>query len=63
MEHAVQYPASDPVAVFHPALAMMVKVTSPEIPEEAIARLSEMQEIVRPCFTNKALHDAREEGG
>jgi len=38
-------------------------VTSPEIPEEAIARLSEMQEIVRPCFTNKALHDAREEGG
>jgi hypothetical protein len=59
MEYKVPNPAGDPVAPFHPARAVMIQMISLEMPEVAIARLSEMQEIVEPLFADIALHDTR----
>lgn len=63
MKYEVPDPAGDSVALFHPARAVVVQVISLEMPEEAIARLSEMQEIVGPLFSDIALHDTREQSG
>ena len=41
----------------------MVKMIPLEMPEEAIAELSEMQEIVSPLFNHVALHDTRQQRG
>jgi len=59
MEYNVPNSAGDPVTLFHPARAVMIQMVSLEMPEVAIASLSEMQEIVEPLFANIALHDTR----
>lgn len=41
---------------------MVVQMIPLDMPEEAIAGLPEMQEVVRPLFTDIALHDARQKG-
>src|SRR5713226_4598883 len=41
----------------------MVQVISLEMPEIAIAKLSEMHEIVEPLFADVALHDTRKQDG
>ncbi len=41
----------------------MIQMVAFEMPEEAIAKLSEMQEIVYPLFADIALPDTRKEGG
>src|SRR2546429_3832505 len=61
VEQATQNPASDPTARFRPARAMMAKVIALEKPEEAIAKPSEMQEIMDPRFADIAFDDARKE--
>jgi hypothetical protein len=63
MEYKVPNPAGDPVTLFHPARAVMIQMISLEMPEVAIARLSEMQEVVEPFFADIALHDTRKQGG
>jgi hypothetical protein len=62
MEYEVPDPAGDSVTLFHPARAVVVQVISLEMPEEAIARLSEMQEIVGPLFSDITLHHTRKQG-
>jgi len=62
MEYEVPDPAGDSVTLFHPARAVVVQVISLEMSEEAIARLSEMQEIVGPLFSDITLHDTRKQG-
>jgi hypothetical protein len=62
MEYDVPDPAGDSVTLFHPARAVVVQVISLEMPEEAIVRLSEMQEVVGPLFSDVALHDTRKQG-
>ena len=59
MEYEVPDAAGDSVTVFHPARAVVVQVISLEMPEEAIARLSKMQEIVGPLFSDITLHHTR----
>ena len=59
MEYDVPDPAGDPVTIFDAARAVVVQVISLEMPEEAIARLSEMQEIVGPLFCDITLHHTR----
>jgi len=63
MEYNIPNPAGDSVAHFYSARAVMVQMISLEMPEEAIARLSEMQEIMEPLFTDIALHDTAKQGG
>src|SRR5258708_35049062 len=41
----------------------MIQMVALEMPEEAIARLSEMQEIVCPLLPDIALNDTRKQGG
>jgi len=41
----------------------MIQMVALEIPEEAIAKLSEMQEIVCPLLPDIALNDTRKQGG
>jgi len=62
MEYEVPDPAGDSVTLFHPARAVVVQVISLEMSEEAIARLSEMQEIVGPLFSDITLHDTCKQG-
>jgi hypothetical protein len=40
----------------------MIQMIALEMPEVAIAGLSEMQEIVEPFFADIALHDTGEQG-
>jgi len=61
MEYDVPDPAGDPVTIFDAARAVVVQVISLEMPEEAIARLSEMQEIVGPLFSDITLHHTRKQ--
>src|SRR5260370_38537149 len=63
MEYKVPNSAGDPVTLFHPARAVMIQMVPLEMLEVAIARRSEMQEIVEPLFADIALHNARKEGG
>jgi hypothetical protein len=63
VEYKVPNPASDPITLFHPARAVVIQMVPLEMPEVAIAKLSEMQEIVDPLFTDVALHDTRKQGG
>src|SRR5260370_31300080 len=63
MEYKVPNPAGDPVTLFHPAGAVMIEMVSLEMPEVAIARPSEMQEIVEPLFADVTLHDTGEQAG
>jgi hypothetical protein len=63
MEYKVPNPAGDPVTLFHPAGAVMIQMVPLEMPEVAIAKRSEMQEIVEPLFADIALHDTRKQGG
>src|SRR3989440_4573544 len=58
MEYDVPDPAGDPVTIFYAARAVMVQVISLEMSEVAISKLSEVQEIVQPLFSNIALHNA-----
>ena len=41
----------------------MIQMVALEMPEEAIAKLSEMQEIMCPLLTDIALNDTRKQGG
>src|SRR5260370_3933894 len=41
----------------------MIQMVALEMPEKAIARLSEMQEIVCPLLADVALNDTRKQGG
>ncbi len=41
----------------------MIQMVALEMPEEAIAKLSEMQEIVYPLLADVALNDTRKQGG
>src|SRR5260370_27825600 len=61
MEYKVPNPAGDAVTLFHPARAVMIQVISLEVPEVAIAGLSEMQEIVDPLLADIALHHTSEQ--
>ena len=63
MEYKVPNPAGDPIALFHPAWAVMIQMVALELLEIAIAKLAEMQEIVNPLFADVALHDTRKQGG
>ena len=58
MEYDVPDPAGDPITIFYAARAVMVQVISLEMSEVAISKLSEVQEIVQPLFSNIALHNA-----
>src|SRR5260370_16903474 len=61
MEYDVPDPAGDPVTIFYAARAVMVQVISLEMSEVAISKLSEVQEIVQPLFSNITLHHARKQ--
>src|SRR2546425_10523679 len=58
MEYDVPDRAGDPVTIFHAARAVMEQVISLEMSEVAISKLSEVQEIVQPLFSNITLHHA-----
>src|SRR5260370_42392138 len=61
MEFKVPNPAGDPITQFHPTRAVVIQMVSLEMPEVAITRLSEMQEIVSPLFADIALHETRQQ--
>jgi hypothetical protein len=63
VEYEVPNPAGDAVAQFDTARAVMIEMIAFEMPEVAITRLSEMQEIMEPLFADIALHDAGKQGG
>src|SRR5467141_1411466 len=63
MEYKVPNPAGDPVAHFHSTGAVMIQMVLLEMAEVAITKLSEVQEIMEPLFTDIALDDSRKQGG
>ena len=63
MEHVVANPAGDPVTFLHAAHAVMTKMISFDVPEQTIAKLSEMEEVAGPFPTDTALDDTREQRG
>jgi hypothetical protein len=63
VEYEVPNPAGDAVAQFDTARAVMIEMIALEMPEVAITRLSEMQEIMEPLFADIALHDSGKQGG
>jgi hypothetical protein len=63
VEYNIPNPAGNSIAHFYSTGAVMIEMISLEMPEERNARLSEMQEIMEPLFTDIALHDTGKQGG
>ena len=58
----VPSPAADRVSLFHTSRAELVQVKSLEMSEVAILKLSEVQEMLEPLFSNITLHHTRKQG-
>ena len=59
MEYKVPDSAGDAVTFFYAARAVVIQVIALKTPEKAIAKLSEMQEIMEPLFADIAFYDTR----